>query len=277
MSASTSVTWIIDHAVHLLAIGGAMAITMEAAVRFARSRRLITPGMGTSLASGAAYFLAKLVVSKLLMFAVALWVWENHRLFDFDSSTGGAFLALFVMRDFVYYWVHRAEHQVRILWASHMVHHSSTEFTFVTAVRLPWTEALYKPAIYLWAPLVGFHPVASAAMGALVLLVGQVQHTEIAHRRTILDWVLVTPSSHRVHHGSNRIYLDRNFGSVLIVWDRIFGTYQAETETVRYGLTGDKTVNSPVAALRGGFPELFADAAAAEGLTGPVRTLLAAP
>ena len=274
---SSAISWLIDYSAHVLVIGALVAVSVEAAVRYRRTRRIITLGMGTSVAAGAAYFVAKLVVSKILMFGVALWLWENHRLFDFDNTTVAAFVALFVLRDFVYYWVHRAEHGVRVLWASHMVHHSSTEFTFVTAVRLPWTEALYKPVIYLWSPLVGFHPLLAAAMGALVLLAGQIQHTEIGRRKTILDLVLVTPSAHRVHHGSNQIYLDKNFGSILIVWDRIFGTYQPETESVRYGLTGAKVVNGPMDALKGGYPELFADARAATHTAGRVRTFVAAP
>ncbi len=274
---SPAIAWLIASSAHVLVVGALLAVSAEAAVRYWRTRRVLTPGMGTSVSAGAAYFVAKLVVSKILMFGVALWLWENHRLFDFDNTTVAAFLALFIMRDFVYYWVHRAEHRVRLLWASHMVHHSSTEFTFVTAVRLPWTEALYKPVIYLWAPLVGFHPLVSAAMGALVLLAGQIQHTEIGRRETVLDLVLVTPSAHRVHHGSNNLYLDKNFGSILIVWDRLFGTFQPETEPVRYGLTGGKAVGSPMDALKGGYPALFADARATTHVGSKMRTLVAAP
>ena len=94
-------------------------------------------------------------------------------------------------------------------------------------------------------PFLGFHPVAHAAMGTLVLLVGQLQHTELGRRRTVLDLVFVTPSAHRVHHGSNAEYLDKNFGSMLIVWDRLFGTYAPETVPVRYGLAGGKRVTTP--------------------------------
>ncbi|MFW2381315.1 MAG: sterol desaturase family protein, partial [Acidimicrobiales bacterium] len=164
-----------------------------------------------------------------------------------------------------------------VLWASHMIHHSSEQFTFTTAVRMPWMEALYKPFLALWAPLVGFHPVAFAAMGALVLVAGQFQHTELLARRTPLDLLFVTPSAHRVHHGSNDIYLDKNFGSMLIIWDRMFGTYQPETETVRYGLVGEKRVRTPADALRGGYPDLLASASEQSTAGGRMRALLAAP
>ena len=102
-------------------------------------------------------------------------------------------LGIFVGRDFAYYWIHRAEHRVRVLWASHMIHHSLERFTFTSAVRLPWMEAIYKPALALWVPLIGFHPVAFAAMGALVLIAGQLQHTEPARRRPPLDRVSSPP------------------------------------------------------------------------------------
>lgn len=166
---------------------------------------------------------------------------------------------------------------MRILWASHLVHHSLERFTFTSAVRLPWMESLYKPALVLWVPFLGFHPVALAAMGAFVLMVGQLQHTELGRRRTVLDLVFVTPSAHRVHHGSNAEYLDKNFGSMLIVWDRLFGTYAPETVPVRYGLAGGKRVVTPAQALVGGYPSLVAAARLEPGLAAKARYLVAAP
>jgi sterol desaturase/sphingolipid hydroxylase (fatty acid hydroxylase superfamily) len=118
-------------------------------------------------------------------------------------------------------------------------------------------EALYKPLLGLWVPLLGFHPAVMAAIGAFVLIVGQFHHTELYRRPTVLDRVFVTPSTHRVHHGSNAAYLDKNFGSMLVIWDRLFGTYVPETEPVVYGLTGNKHVSSPRAALVGGYADLI--------------------
>ena len=140
---------------------------------------------------------------------------------------------MFVLRDFVYYWIHRAEHTFAGLWASHLVHHSPTKLSYTTAIRMPWMEALYKPALALWAPLLGFHPGAFAAIGALVLLVGQYQHTEGGRWCRFLRGIFVIPETHRVHHGSNERYMDKNFGSMLVIWDRLFGTYVPETEPVR--------------------------------------------
>ncbi len=233
-------------------------------------------GAATSVSAGVAYIVAKSIVSKVLMFGVAMWVYE-HRVFRLDPFDPLVWLGVFVARDFVYYWIHRAEHRVSALWASHMIHHSSERFTFTTAVRMPWMEALYKPLLGLWVPLLGFHPAAFAAMGALVLMIGQLQHTELMRRRTWLDRWFVTPSVHRVHHGSNAEYIDRNFGSMLAIWDRMFGTYQPETVAVRYGLTGSYAVERPVQALTGGYPQLVARITAANGITNRLRVLTAPP
>jgi sterol desaturase/sphingolipid hydroxylase (fatty acid hydroxylase superfamily) len=268
-------SWLTDHAVLLLALSVTITVVVDqlaAAVR----RRSDVRGSVTSIAGGAAYLLAKGIVSKGLMFGVALAVYE-HRLLDLDWTSPLVWLGIFVARDFAYYWIHRAEHRVRVLWASHLIHHSLERFTFTSAVRLPWMESLYKPVLVLWVPLLGFHPAAFAAMGALVLLFGQLQHTELGRRRTPLDVVFVTPSAHRVHHGSNAEYLDKNFGSMLIVWDRMFGTYAAETVPVRYGLAGGKRVATPVQALVGGYPALVASARAQGSLAAGGRYLVAAP
>ncbi len=274
-SASDALSWLTGHAVLLLAASVTVTLLGELVVGVVR-RQADPTGSATSMVAGLAYIVTKGVVSKVLMFGVALAVYER-RLFDLDWTNPFVWLAVFIGRDFVYYWIHRAEHRVRVLWASHMIHHSLERFTFTSAVRLPWMETLYKPALVLWVPLLGFHPAAFAAMGALVLMAGQLQHTELVRRRSALDWVLVTPSAHRVHHGSNPEYLDKNFGSMLIVWDRLFGTYAPETVAVRYGLTGGKRVTTPVQALTGGYPALVSAVRAQDGIVAGARYLVAAP
>jgi sterol desaturase/sphingolipid hydroxylase (fatty acid hydroxylase superfamily) len=274
-AASTLVSWLTDHAVLVLVLSGSLTIAGDQLSALVR-RRSDLPGSLTSLASGAAYFIVKGVVSKGLMFGVALAVYE-HRLLDLDWTNPVVWLGIFLARDLFSYGIHRAEHRVRVLWASHLVHHSIERFTFTSATRLPWMESLYKPVLVLWVPLLGFHPVAQAAMGTLVLLFGQLQHTELLRRRTVLDLVFVTPSAHRVHHGSNAEYLDKNFGSMLIVWDRLFGTYQAETVAVRYGLAGGKRVATPAQALVGGYPALGDALRAQPTFAARTRYLVAAP
>lgn len=273
---SSFLAWIIDNAVFLLFGSVITTVFSELLMRRLRSRSIDLTGSMTSISAGVAFITAKGIVSKGVTFALAMYVYDHHRLFDFSPTNPLVWLGVFVCRDFVYYWIHRAEHRVKVLWASHMVHHSSEEFSFTTAVRMPWMEALYKPALGLWAPLFGFHPLAFAAMGALVLIAGQFQHTELMRRRTVLDRVFVTPSAHRVHHGSNHEYLDKNFGSMLIVWDRLFGTYEPEEAPVTYGLTGGKRVVTPGDALVGGYRDLFGGLRGL-GVQGSIRHLVARP
>jgi sterol desaturase/sphingolipid hydroxylase (fatty acid hydroxylase superfamily) len=155
----------------------------------------------------------------------------------------------FAAVEFVYYWFHRWSHTVRWLWASHAVHHTASEMTLPTAIRLGWTGALSGGWI-LFTPLValGFHPVMVSALIAGNLAYQFFLHTEAVGRLGPLEWVLNTPSHHRVHHASNPEYIDRNFGGVVIIFDRLFGTFAGERGDVplRYGLVHAMTSNNPV-------------------------------
>ncbi|WP_183094823.1 sterol desaturase family protein [Nocardioides stalactiti] len=145
-------------------------------------------------------------------------------------------VALFFADDFVYYWYHRTHHTIRIFWASHVVHHSSEFYNLSTALRQPWTPFSSLP---YWLPLALFVPPWMILLQQSVSLVYQFFiHTERVDRMwKPIELVMNTPSHHRVHHGSNQQYLDKNYGGILIVWDRLFKTFEAEGERVRYGLT----------------------------------------
>jgi sterol desaturase/sphingolipid hydroxylase (fatty acid hydroxylase superfamily) len=269
--------WYRSHAVHVFVfcIFGAMLI--ERVYGVIRHRRADVRSMATSVISGISFMAAKHVVAKAAMVALSLFVYERFALTHLDLGNPWLWLGVFVMRDFIYYWVHRAEHRCRVLWASHMVHHSPESIGFTTAVRVPWMEAIYKPWLGLWVPLIGFNPLAFVALDILAATYAQLYHTEFGKRRTWFDWVLVTPSSHRVHHGSNDLYLDKNYGAVFIVWDRLFGTYQAETEPVRYGLIGGSRVLTPKDALLGGYPKLAAAIDRIPSKRAKLRYLVAPP
>ncbi|CAM1370914.1 Sterol desaturase/sphingolipid hydroxylase, fatty acid hydroxylase superfamily [Tenacibaculum sediminilitoris] len=154
-------------------------------------------------------------------------------------------LAFFVA-DFTYYWMHRLEHEHRILWASHSVHHSSEDYNLTISMRLSIVEGLFEWAFLIPMVLVGFSPF-QAIVG--LILVAQFQtwiHTEYIGKLSWLDEVFNTPSVHRVHHGSNNKYLDKNYGGFLIIWDKVFGTFQREEEKVIYGLTKNIKTNNPI-------------------------------
>ncbi|MEW1737469.1 sterol desaturase family protein [Nocardia beijingensis] len=146
-------------------------------------------------------------------------------------------VALFFADEIAYYWYHRTHHTVRVFWASHVVHHSSEFYNLSTALRQPWTPFSSLP---YWLPLAlaGFPPWMILLQQSVSLVYQFFIHTErVATLWRPVEFVFNTPSHHRVHHGSNERYLDKNYGGILIIWDRLFGTFEPEGERVRYGLT----------------------------------------
>jgi sterol desaturase/sphingolipid hydroxylase (fatty acid hydroxylase superfamily) len=156
-------------------------------------------------------------------------------------------VALFFADDLAYYWFHRVHHESRLFWASHVIHHSSQRYNLSTAVRQTWTPFT---SWAFWAPLalLGFHPVLIVTAQSVSLLYQFFIHTEAVGKLGALEWVLNTPSHHRVHHGSNPRYLDKNYAGILIIWDRLFGTFQEELaeDRPRYGLTKNLATYNPV-------------------------------
>ncbi|WP_329561699.1 sterol desaturase family protein [Streptomyces uncialis] len=153
---------------------------------------------------------------------------------------------MLLAQDFFYYWSHRGHHVVRVLWACHVVHHSSRRFNLSTALRQPWTSLTVWP-FYLPLILCGVHPAALAFCSSVNLIYQFWVHTErVGKLPRAVEYVLNTPSHHRVHHASQGGYLDRNFGGILIVWDRLFGSFAPETERPVYGLTKNITTHNPL-------------------------------
>ncbi len=176
------------------------------------------------------------------------WLW-GHRLYTMPLESAWPWALLIVGQDFFYYWMHRADHRVRWLWATHSVHHSPDELNLSAAYRLGWTSRLSIAPIF-FAPLVlmGFQPpVVGAALAANLLYQFWLHAPWIPHLGP-LEWVLNTPAHHRVHHASNPEYVDANFGGVLIVFDRCFGTYRKEIAGVpiRYGLVDSVKSYNPL-------------------------------
>lgn len=155
----------------------------------------------------------------------------------------------FVLDDFRYYWWHRWSHECRWLWASHVVHHSSQHYNLSTALRQPWT-GLVIPGVLSKGPLVllGFHPAMIVFVGGLNLIYQFWIHTEQIKRLGPLEWVMNTPSHHRVHHATNPRYLDSNYAGVFIIWDRMFGSFAAEQddEAPRYGIVKNLGAFNPI-------------------------------
>lgn len=184
------------------------------------------------------------LVSKLLVFGAFTFV-HQWAIFDLEYQWWVWILAFFG-DDFSYYWFHRTSHNVRFFWASHVIHHSSRFYNLSTALRQTWTGNFTGTFIFwLWMPLLGFEPLMIVFLQSISLLYQFWIHTEVIDR--LPRWyeaIFNTPSHHRVHHSSDLKYLDRNHAGILIIWDRMFGTFQVEEEHPTYGLTSNiKTFN----------------------------------
>jgi sterol desaturase/sphingolipid hydroxylase (fatty acid hydroxylase superfamily) len=198
--------------------------------------------LGVMLGRGVTSLLTGGIIAtvQFAVFALAPFQWSID---DWRTWVVGFFVL-----EFFYYWQHRFSHTIRWLWTSHAVHHSANEFTLPAAFRLGWTAAISGGwVVLLPMALIGFHPLVIGALLVVNLRYQYFLHTEAVGKLGPLEWVFNTPSHHRVHHGSNPEYLDTNFGGVLIVFDRLFGTFVEEREDtpVVYGLTKPVTSNNP--------------------------------
>jgi len=162
---------------------------------------------------------------------------EYFRLFDLPVDSLVVWIAALIAYDFFYYWQHRLGHEVNVLWAAHVVHHQSEHFNLSTALRQTSSGFLFGWVFYLPMALAGVPPLVFAVVALIDLLYQYWIHTEQIGRLGWFDRVFASPSNHRVHHGVNDLYVDRNYGGILILWDRLFGTFQEERdeEPVRYG------------------------------------------
>lgn len=200
----------------------------------------------TSIALGLGN-LAVGLFSKTVILAVFMFLYR-FRLFTIPFEAWWAWVLCFFSDDFSYYWFHRFSHEVRWFWASHVVHHSSQRYNLAAALRQTWTGDLTGSFIFwTWMPLVGFEPGMVLMMQSFSLLYQFWIHTEVVQRMpSWYEFVFNTPSHHRVHHGSDIDYLDKNHAGTLIIWDRLFGTFEPERYRPTYGLTVNVRTFNPV-------------------------------
>jgi sterol desaturase/sphingolipid hydroxylase (fatty acid hydroxylase superfamily) len=248
MSAHTTV--FTDPSTHLMVLGIAAAfIGLELLMSRLADRDRDTHDFGESAATlGVAIGHSLLRAAGAGLLAIPFAFAYHYRLFDFSATTPLALGALFLATEFVYYWHHRAAHRVRWMWATHSVHHSPTKFNLTAALRLGWTAGLSGDFLFfLPLALLGFHPVAIIGMLSANLLYQFFIHTQIAPKLGPLEWILNTPAHHSVHHASNAACLDKNYGGVLILFDRLFGTFAEapKDEPLRFGLVGGARTLNP--------------------------------
>ncbi|MDJ0395840.1 sterol desaturase family protein [Rhodococcus sp. G-MC3] len=190
----------------------------------------------TSLLMGSGALMFMLLIKIVTLFLFAL-VWTHLAPWHIPAGTWWSWILLFVVVDLTWYFNHRFSHRVRIGWAAHQAHHSSEHFNLGTALRQkwnPWSEAIF----WLPLPFLGFEPWTIYVAFGFNLIYQFFSHTEtIGRLPRPIEVIFNTPSHHRVHHGSDAEYLDKNYGGILIIWDRMFGTFQQELHTPTYRLT----------------------------------------
>jgi sterol desaturase/sphingolipid hydroxylase (fatty acid hydroxylase superfamily) len=200
-------------------------------------------------------------VINLGVYAIATALWR-HRLTDLGEGALG-WAAAMIGWDLAYYWNHRFEHEVRLLWACHVNHHSSRFYNLSTALRQPWTPfsgLLFYPGL----ALLGVAPVLIMVSAGLNLIYQYWIHTEAIPKLGVFEQVMNTASAHRVHHGVNPEYIDRNHGSIFIIWDRLFGTFAREDEPVVYGLTKNVRSFNPVRVVTHEYVDMARDVAGSD-------------
>jgi len=178
------------------------------------------------------------VFVRVFTFGIYVWTFENLRIGTLPTDSVWVWLAALIAYDFIYYWVHRCGHEVNLMWSAHQVHHSSEYFNLSTALRQTSTGAFASFPFYLPMAVLGVPPIVFSTVALIDLLYQYWVHTELVRKLGWLDRVFVTPSNHRVHHGQNDYCIDRNYGGIFIIWDRLFGTFAEERddEPVVYGI-----------------------------------------
>lgn len=203
----------------------------------------------TDAAASLTMGVGNLVVSalwKTVSIAVLYAVYQ-YRVFDWNLTAWWYWAVLVVAEDFTYYWFHRFGHRTRMGWAAHVNHHSSVYFNYSTALRQSWTSPFFYTWFLIPMVLLGFEPLTIVLVHAFNLLYQFWVHTEMVGKMPRwFEAIMNTPSHHRVHHGANEEYVDRNYAGIFIIWDRLFGTFEPERAKVVYGLRKEFTSRNPI-------------------------------
>jgi alkylglycerol monooxygenase len=221
-----------------------------------------------SVVFGAAF---GLIVGSIYLFAYELAPYK------FPADAWWSWVILFFVDDFAYYWFHRVSHETRLFWNFHVVHHSSEQYNLSVAVRQSWFSGILHWVFYAPIMLIGFAPWMFALMHGFNLIYQFWIHTKFISKLGPLEFVFNTPSHHRVHHGVNNPYLDKNYAGVLIIWDRMFGSFVNETEEPRYGII--KPINSynPLWINTHAWAEMWGVMRSRRGIMAKLRCLFGSP
>jgi len=220
------------------------------------------------------------ILPKLFAFIAFYYIHEFSPLRDIVGRQWWAWTALFFIDDFTYYWFHRLNHEVRLFWAGHVPHHSSEHFNLGTALRQGVGERVHKFLFWIWIPLLGFDPLMMFIIMSVNLFYQFWVHTELVDKMPAwYEYIFNTPSHHRVHHASNIRYLDCNHAGVLIIWDRIFGTFSKEQDSEKpvYGLTENLGTFNPLTVAGHEYAAIWRDVCRAEKWSDKLKYVFYAP
>jgi alkylglycerol monooxygenase len=203
-------------------------------------------------------------------------IYHNFALFKIEFNWLN-FIILFFAYDMCYYWAHRMCHEVNLFWGTHVVHHQSEEYNLSVALRQSWFQFLCTAPFFLPLALIGFDTKMMIWVGTINLVYQFWVHTELIDKMGFLEWFMNTPSHHRVHHGRNEKYIDKNHAGVFIIWDKMFGTFQAEEERPVYGITTPIKSWNPVWANFQHYAQLYAQLKATPGIFNKLGVLFNKP
>lgn len=164
------------------------------------------------------------------------YIYEHYALFIIPNRWP-VWIALLLATDFIWYWYHRLGHEINVMWGAHIVHHHSEEFNYTVSARITTLQAIIRNLFWCILPFLGFHPAMVIAILVVHGTYSFFTHTQLIGKLGWLEYILITPSHHRVHHASNEKYLNKNYGDIFIFWDKLFGTFQKEEDEPVYGLT----------------------------------------
>lgn len=214
-----------------------------------------------------------IIKSALFVTVFFFWLVSPFRI----SPSWWTLLPCMIAIDFARYWAHRIAHENRFFWATHVTHHSSEFYNLSVSFRLSWVQFL-KFFFFLPVVMMGFDPFIFFVAHQIEVLYQFWIHTEMIKKLPApIEYIFVTPSHHRVHHGKNDKYIDKNYGSTLIIWDRMFGTFQPEEETPDYGITKPVKSFNPVVLVFHEFVDISKDVAKAKGLKNKVKVIMGRP
>lgn len=216
------------------------------------------------------------IFMKTALFFGYKYIYDNLRIFDLPTTIF-IWVLLFIGVDFFYYWFHRMSHQVNALWAAHIVHHQSEEYNLSVALRQSWFQGWFSWVFYLPLAFLGFDPIMFLTISSFNTLYQFWIHTQAIKSMGWLEYIINTPSHHRVHHGSNPKYIDKNHAGTLIIWDKMFGTFQKEEEAVYYGITKPLGSWNPVWANFHYWSDLFNLSSKSKGLKDKIAVFLQPP